>query len=112
MAEPSIAAVDFDALKRLAASDPQAFEELRRKLIEEAIARAPEVRRERLRRLQWRIEQASRRAGTPLAACIAISNMMWDSVAGRHGLLEALRMAAPPPHSGAKVLPFNAEKRH
>jgi hypothetical protein len=100
--------MDFEAWKQLAETDPDAFEAQRRACIEEAIARAPQPRQMQLRRLQWRVEQARRQAGTPLAACISLSNMMWSSVTGPEGLLDALRMVPPAPRAGAKVLPFSA----
>jgi hypothetical protein len=102
---------DFDALKELAATNPDAFEALRRARIEAAITRAPVGRQLQLRRLQWRIEQTRRRAGSPLAACVSISHMMWEAFAGRDGLLDTLRMVPPAPRSAAKVLPFIAQRR-
>lgn len=93
--EPSVTHFDrnrqFDRLKELAARDPEAFEALRRRSIEEMLARVPADRRERLRGLQWRIEQARARAPNPLAACVTLSRMMWDSVYGEHGLLATLQ---------------------
>ena len=50
----------------------------------------PHERRRRLQRLQWRIDRELDRSGTPLAACIRISRMMWDAVAGEGGLVDSL----------------------
>ncbi len=108
MAEP---AFDFDELAALAARDPEGFERRRQALIEAALAEVPEAeRRERLRRLQWRIDQVRRTAGTPMAACLRISRMMWESLLGEGGLLEALerlgRLEAAPPRRQARILSF------
>ena len=81
---------DFNAWSELAARDPEAFERRRSEVIEDFIRRAPEDRQERLRRLQWRIDRTRERAGNPVAACVRLSQMMWDSLAGDGGLLEAL----------------------
>ena len=78
--------INFDVMRALAASDPEAFEARRQAVIDEAIARAPERRRGRLRGLQWRIEQVRSRAANPMDACISLSGMMWEAVTGEQGL--------------------------
>jgi len=80
------AEMNFDAWSELARNDPAAFESMRLAAIEAVIAEAPEANRERLRRLQWRIDQERRLARTPMAACLRISRMMWHSVLGPNGL--------------------------
>ncbi len=87
----AFSSVEFEAWADLAENDPPAFEDLRQAAIEEAIQQAPAGSQQRLRGLQWRIDQERRRARTPLAACIRISQMMWESVTGDGGLLQALR---------------------
>lgn len=82
--------IDFEEWAALARSDPDAFEARRRQVIEALIQSAPAHRQGRLRGLQWRIDQIRRTSKTPLAACLRISQLMWDSVYGRGGLLEAL----------------------
>jgi len=101
--------VDFDQFSRLAKSDPEAFEARRAELIEEMIQRLPEHRQQRMRCLQWKIDQVRNQAGNPMAACIKISEMMWDSLVGPGGLQEVLENArsgnfTPPPK--ASVLEF------
>jgi hypothetical protein len=100
---------------RLARTDPAAFESLRRGLIDNLIAEAPEERRTRLRCVQWRIDQERARAQTPLGACLRVSRMMWDSVLGGGGLVEQLHQLSDPPaparplpaaRTPARVLPF------
>ena len=71
---------DFDEWMMLAKNDPEKFEEKRRKRIETFFNNVPEERAQRLKGLQWQIDQTRKLAGSPMASCIAISNMMWDSV--------------------------------
>ncbi len=101
---------DFDRWAILARQDPAAFERHRRVEIVRLLRSVPIGRRRRLRGLQWRIDQVRRTSGTPLAACIRISQMMWESVQGEHGLVAALQQArdpAPPvARAKAPVLPF------
>ena len=82
--------IDFDQWAKLAKSDPDAFEALREKAIEEMIGRMPEHRQQRIRCLQWKVDQVRNRAATPMAACMRISEMMWDSLVGCGGLRDAL----------------------
>ena len=89
-AELNMRGIDFDVWSALARDNPELFETLRREAIEQVIADAPPANRERLRRLQWRIDQESRLAGTPLAACMRISRMMWKAVLGRGGLQQRI----------------------
>lgn len=111
---------NFDDWMALGRSDPIAFEERRRRVIEEAIARAPQHMQPRLYALQWRIDMERGRASNPLSACIRLNNMMWKMVYGEHGLMSAigkLTSASPapmegePPHHLARILPFEPRKR-
>lgn len=104
---------DFDAWAELAKRDPAAFEQLRSDTIEALLQQVPANRQHRLRGLQWRIDRTRERASNPMAACIRISQMMWDSLLGPGGLLDALERirapeqppaTAPPPQ--ARVLDF------
>jgi len=82
--------VDFDQWLKLANTDMSAFEALRRATINQVIEQAPEDQQERLRRLQWRIDQERRLCKSPMGACIRISRMMWDQMMGEGGLVERL----------------------
>jgi hypothetical protein len=82
---------DFDEWHQLANTDPDAFEQKRQKAIKKIIQSAPKAKQPRLRGLQWQIDQARHLSNTPLAACIKISKLMWDSVLGENGLLVALQ---------------------
>lgn len=109
--------IDFEAWADLARRDPAAFERLRTELIEDFLQQVPRERQERLRRLQWRIDRTRERASNPLSACIQISRMMWDSVLGDGGLLDALERLRrpcrpPPPIRQARILPFRSSVRH
>lgn len=86
MENKKTAEIDFDAWADMARNDPKAFEAMRLAAIEAVIESAPEANRERLRRLQWRIDQERRLARTPMAACLRISRMMWRAVLGPGGL--------------------------
>lgn len=100
---------DFEGWRQLAEHDPDGFERARRAAIDAAIAEAPGDQQERLRRLQWRIDQIRRRTATPLAACVAISHMMWERLYGEGGLLQVLQQGPPDPDaSRTRVVAFRA----
>ena len=80
---------DFDRWSKLAKDNPQAFEEQRKAIIDEYISDVPNaVQRDRLERLQWRVEKERELAKSPMDATIRIYDMMWDSL-GRN--LDALQ---------------------
>ncbi len=102
---------DFDHWARLAAEDPERFERERAEALAGIIAEAPDSIRPRLTGLQWQLDQVRDRADAPMGACMRMYRMMWDSVIGEDGLLEALqrlaRPAEPPPRRrSATVVPF------
>lgn len=68
-----------ETLSQLACDDPQAFEELRRTLIEHLITCAPESMQTRLRQLQFRVDGIRHRSQSPLGAVIKIQSLLWDS---------------------------------
>jgi len=81
---------DFDEWSLLAKTDPSAFEARRLALIEDYLGQFPLPEQRRLRGLQFRIDMERRRAHTPMAACLKLSAMMWDSLLGSQGLKVAL----------------------
>ena len=106
--------VDFDQFSKLAKSDPEAFEAKRAELIEQMIQRMPAHKQHRMRCLQWKIDQVRKQASNPMAACIKLSEMMWDSLVGPGGLREVLervgeRNFEPPPK--ASVLEFQPKNQ-
>lgn len=101
--------VDFDSWSKLARSDPEAFEAKRAQVIEQMIQRMPVHKQQRMRCLQWKIDQVRARASNPLSACIKLSDMMWDSLAGPGGLRETLERLGNgnfEPTPKARVLDF------
>ena len=82
---------DFDEMALLARVDPDAFEQQRRRMLNDVIEQAsPELQR-RMHGLQWQIDQVRASADNPISACLRISRMMWDSVLEEDGLLENLQ---------------------
>jgi hypothetical protein len=71
---------DFDMWSELSKKDPQAFEAMRQKALQDFIGSVPESKQHRLRCLQWKVDKVRENQKTPLAACVAISDMMWDSL--------------------------------
>lgn len=110
--DPSTA-FDFDAWAALAKEDAAAFERRRQEFLEQFIAQAPEHLQDRLRRLQWRIDIERRRYKHPLKSCLALHAMMWESMYGSGGLLDALNSLRDPllgqpqkPARSGVILPF------
>ncbi len=110
--------MDFDSMLAVAKERPEDFERLRLAAIDEFIESAPEERRQRLRCLQWRIDQ-ERRNRTPLSACLHISRMMWEQLHGEFGLLAKISGLKDKPWTetteepcSAKVIDFRASGGH
>ena len=102
----------FDTLVDMARNDPDRLESLRRSLTDAVIAEAScEDTRRRLQGLQFRVDMERRRAATPLAATIRISEMMARSLADLHRSLvapETLEEDPPrkPPRRSDNVIEF------
>lgn len=75
---------DFDVLVALHQYDPQALEEFRRHMLQQAVASAPAVHRPSLEQLLLRIEAARSNARDPLEAAHVAFRMMGDSVHALH----------------------------
>jgi hypothetical protein len=110
--------LDFDNLSRLAKEDPESFEATRQVVIEDLIESFPMETRERMRRLQWRIDQERRLAKSPMGSCIRLSRMMWRQLLGDGGLRDRLNDFAngmqqpggetpPPGVPSARILSFS-----
>jgi hypothetical protein len=82
---------DFDGWALLASSDPVAFEDQRREVIQNAISRAPARQQRRLQQLQWQLDQIRACSPTPMAACLRMQHMLWQRIEGENGLLECLQ---------------------
>lgn len=100
----------FDVLVDMARNDPQGLEKLRRSLTDAVIAAASnETTRRRLMGLQFRVDMERRKAGTPLAATIRISEMMCHSLAALHRSMvapETWELPAPAQSTPGQVLNF------
>jgi hypothetical protein len=87
---------NFDEWARLAATDPPSFETQRSLVIEQAILEAPAHKQQRLRCLQWKLDQIRATSRTPMVACLRMHRLLWEAVAGETGLLACLCRAAEP----------------
>lgn len=104
----------FEQWMDLAMNDPEQFEVMRRAAIDEFLASIPAEKRLHLQRLQWRVDRVRERCANPMAATIAISEMMWDAFYNLHdqyqdiiGNTKAKRYTRPLTSAkSAKVLPF------
>ena len=112
MQDKSIKILDFDKAVALARQDPEAYEQYRLDAIEAMISRSSRENQPHLRRLQWRIDQERRRASNPVAACVKIYEMMWESFSGDYGFVDVIcHGRLPPRNTGeqaatAKILSF------
>jgi uncharacterized protein DUF3135 len=87
---------DFDEWVRLAKEDPDAFENMRTKMIQEIIDdTSPEIKH-RMQGLQWQIDQIRSTSPNPMSSCLRISQMMWDSVLDEDGLLDHMHQLNDP----------------
>jgi hypothetical protein len=102
---PSRPKFDFDAWVRLARQDPQAFEEKRKRIIEDAITGAPAHKQQRLRCLQWKLDKIRETSRTPMIACLHINRLLWENVTGEYGLLNGLQrlQSGQPRHSADRA---------
>ena len=104
----------FEVLVDMARNDPEGLETLRRSLTNAVIAGASsDTTKRRLEGLQFRVDLERRRAGTPLAAAIRISEMMCRSLAELHASFvlpepeDASNALADPPRCFTdNVVPF------
>ena len=82
---------DFDYWCKLAKADPEAFEIERKKEIDKYIASLPgEDRRERMSRLQWRVERERDLSKNPMDAAVKLYDMMWEAVSKNYAALQDL----------------------
>ena len=109
--------IDFDELARLARENPDGFEATRKRMIQEVIDNASPEIKHRMEGLQWQIDQVRKTSSNPMASCLKISEMMWDSVLGEDGLLESMQqlnepqsLASRTPRESAKIIDINKPK--
>jgi hypothetical protein len=68
-----------EVLSRLAAEDPQAFERLRRELVDSFIDNAPARLKRRLSGIQFRVDGERRLSRSALGSTVEIYQLMWRS---------------------------------
>jgi hypothetical protein len=99
----------FDTLRYLAEHDPERLELLRNALTEMLILRSPEESRQRLRGLQFQINARVKLARSPIAACLAVSSMMHETL----GQLQRTLCDGPDEPvlqtHNARIIPFRAK---
>ncbi|MFT5394962.1 MAG: hypothetical protein ACI85N_000141 [Gammaproteobacteria bacterium] len=49
--------------------------------------------------LQWQIDQVRATSANPMASCLKISQMMWDTTIGENGLVDHLQQLTESSHS-------------
>ena len=103
---------DFDHWAALARHNPESFETERSRVIEAAIRQAPQTKQQRLRCLQWKLDQIRKTSSTPMVASLLMNRLLWEAVAGEDGLIERLNhlnakdKSRHTPRFRAKILPF------
>jgi len=108
---------DFHEWARLAREDPEKFEAMRRDMIDEVIESASPGLKHRMVGLQWQIDQICLTSANPMASCVRISKMMWDSVLGENGLIDNMEQLGQPvavdsrqTGKGANIIEFKPDK--
>ena len=82
---------DFDYWCKLAKADPEAFESERKKEIEKYISTISGAeRRDRMTRLQWRVERERDLSKNPMDAAVKLYDMMWEAVSKNYAALQDL----------------------
>jgi len=66
---------DFEELLDLAKNDPELFEAKRLEYIEHYFTKVPVEKQQRLRGLQWQIDQTRNLARTPMSSCLSLMDM-------------------------------------
>lgn len=103
---------EFDELSKLAKENPEALENLRKDLIEQLIQGAPEQYQNRLRGLQFKIDMERRRAKTPIASCIRISQMMQESFTKLRDALNQMQNPQAPEKNELLLSTVNKKGKH
>ncbi|MBL1432598.1 MAG: hypothetical protein COC09_03280 [Gammaproteobacteria bacterium] len=83
---------DFDTWMQLFEENPDAFEAKRQGEIDQFMSELGDKSRDRMGKLQWRIDKERERSSSPMESCLRVHNMMWDSVYGERGLLYGLEL--------------------
>ena len=76
---PPLELPSHELLAKLARDDPDAFESLRRELLDSFIDNAPERLKPRLHGLQFRVDHERRLSRSALGSTVRIYELMWKS---------------------------------
>lgn len=87
---------DFDKWAKLAKDDPDAYEDMRKQMIQDVIEKASPQVKQRMEGLQWQIDQIRSTSANPMSSCLKISQMMWEKVTAEDGLLVRMRQLNEP----------------
>ena len=102
MSQSFFSQLSFDQWVELAQKNPEKLDQIKQQMVNEVIDQAAPDRQPRLRAFQWKLEQISRIAPSPLSACVTYSRMMWKQIYGEQGLVSACQISS---HK-AKILPL------
>ncbi len=99
---------EFDVLVEMARNDPQGLERLRNQLTNKVIdAQEDALKKQRLKGLAFQIDMERKRAGTPMAATIKLSEMMcWKLAELNRCFLQPEDIATPTKDASADIVPF------
>ena len=99
---------NFDELLKLARSAPEKLEAFRLKEVDRIIAGTPKEMQHRLKGLQFQVDCRRRLQKNSMASCIAISEMMHESLLKLNATLNNKPLAAAnrPQEARPKILPF------
>ena len=110
MSEHSSNKIDFEHWSTLASTDPEQFEALRQDRISTLINQTSGQRQQRLLGLQWQIDRVrSQHKNSTVAACLAISELMWKTFSELADVLQAQaesNLSAALPHMDANIIAF------
>ena len=111
----------IDELIKLAESDPQALEILRKQWCDHVIDSAPERYHQRLKGIQFQVDMQRRKSNNSLHSCIKISEMMMQSYEDLQTVLSqlnkpeqrsAMEQMKIPATSCADVIPLFPERKN
>ncbi|NPA94369.1 MAG: DUF3135 domain-containing protein [Thermodesulfobacteria bacterium] len=86
---------DFlNRLELLHELDDEAFEQERKRIIEEEISKYPPKTQDKLRKFQWTLDMKRKKCKNSLEACFMFHDMLMEHVYGENGLLESLDLLA------------------
>lgn len=89
--EGNQAGFDFDYWANMAKNDSEAFEEARKKEIEKFISGLnDDFSKDKMRRLQWRVDAERKLCKNPMESAIRIYDMMWESVGKNFEAMQVL----------------------